>query len=183
LIELVAVLAILSLAAGFIIARANRIPAFLTVETSVNRVKTLFLEAANQALARGETVTVEYLPGPKTIQLGSGKTAPAGEENPASPEDADSQPPEGMARKKYQHLYTYSFPPEENFKVVFPEAAGDSPPPLPDGAAAIRYSFYADGSADGPPMRLEYKGQKVLITISPLTGMINVSEADETEQK
>ncbi len=60
LIELIAVLAIVLLVAGVVAANAGRIPAFISLENSAQKLQYLFSRAQMMAVAQGRSMTVNY---------------------------------------------------------------------------------------------------------------------------
>ena len=69
LIELVALLAIVLLVTGVVVGNVGRIPTFLSLESTVQKIQYLFSKASMMAVAQGRTVTVSYEPGGKAFSI------------------------------------------------------------------------------------------------------------------
>jgi type II secretory pathway pseudopilin PulG len=79
LIELVALLAIMLLVTGVVVSNVGRIPTFLSLETTVQKIQYLFSKASMMAMAQGKTVTVAYEPGQKSFSISSPGSSADGE--------------------------------------------------------------------------------------------------------
>lgn len=69
LIELIALLAIVLLVTGVVVGNVGRIPVFLSLETTVQKVQYLFSKASMMAMAQGRSVTVSYETGGKVFSI------------------------------------------------------------------------------------------------------------------
>ena len=71
LIELIALLAIVLLVTGVVVGNVGRIPTFLSLESTVQKIQYLFSKASMMAMAQGKSVTVSYEPGQKVFSISS----------------------------------------------------------------------------------------------------------------
>lgn len=75
LIELVALLAIVLLVTGVVVGNVGRIPVFLSLENTVNKVQYLFSKASMMAMAQGKSVAVSYAPEGKVFSISSSSSS------------------------------------------------------------------------------------------------------------
>jgi hypothetical protein len=78
LIELIALLAIALLVTGLVAGNVGRIPAFLSLETTVQKIQYLFSRASMMAMAQGKSITVSYEPGGKVFSVDASGEAGGG---------------------------------------------------------------------------------------------------------
>lgn len=75
LIEMVAVVAMILLLAGFVIWKVGKVPTYVMLESAVNGVRSVCAEASSMSLIQGKTVKVAYNEENKTFSIsGSGKS-------------------------------------------------------------------------------------------------------------
>ncbi len=79
LIELVALLAIVLLVTGVVVGNVGRIPTFLSLESTVQKIQYLFSKASIMAMAQGRSVTVSYQPGGKVFSISPSGSSSDGE--------------------------------------------------------------------------------------------------------
>lgn len=172
--EMIVVLAIVSLVAGIVVTNIGRVPAFMTIDTAANRIKGLYIDAANLALASGAEAKILFDDETRRLTV-SGKRPPAVKEEGEEDWDAPS-PPDigGDGEEKAFSPGSYAIPEDVEFEFV------DNDDNEVD-ADELEMIFYPDGSADGPRLKMELHGHEVEIYVSALTGMVNVEYEKEEE--
>lgn len=160
IMELVIVMAIMALVAGFVITRIGHTPAFVTLGDSVNRIKSVFLEASSQALVQAKDVKVNYSIKGRRLTVA---VAPKQDDELINSD-----------KKLKEKLMSYGIP--KGIEVSFEGEIAEEEASDED---VVTFCFYSDGSADGPAMTMSLKGHEMIVTISQLTGMVNVEEVEE----
>lgn len=178
LVELIVVVAIILLSVGLIIPRLSSLPVFVQLDNSVNRVKGIFLEASNQSLVQGRKIEVKF-EGNKIYITNPGKK----NKNAAG-------------HSSFQDYYSYELPKEivvtfehsellegasgwdEVLEKLEEDGDGD-PDEDEERVKAGTFTFYPDGSADGPSILFAFEKEKMKLFISPLTGILNSISVDE----
>ena len=79
LIELVALLAIVLLVTGVVVGNVGRIPTFISLENTVQKIQYLFSKASMMAMAQGKSVNVSYEPGGKVFSISASGSSGDGE--------------------------------------------------------------------------------------------------------
>jgi len=116
LLELVAVISIALLITGLVAGTAGRIPAFLSLGSTVQKVQFLFSRASMMAMAQGKSVTVNYQSGGKVFSISPGE-----------------QPAEGGFSGKYlsekiPEAVTVEFDSENPSYIFFPDGSASGTP-------------------------------------------------------
>ncbi len=112
LIELVALLAIMILVTGVVVGNVGRIPAFLSLENTVQRIEYLFSKASMMAMAQGRNVTVSYQPGGKVFSI-----SPSGS-------SSDGEFSGKFLSEKIPEAVNVEFDSEEPNYIFFPDGSG-----------------------------------------------------------
>ena len=112
LIELVAILAIALLVTGLVAGNVGRIPVFLSLESTVQKIQYMFSRASIMAMAQGKTVTVSYEPGGKIFSISQEGSADAGEFSGK------------FLREKIPDAINVEFESENPSYVFFPDGSG-----------------------------------------------------------
>jgi hypothetical protein len=100
------------LVTGVVVGNVGRIPAFLSLENTVQKIQYLFSKASMMAMAQGKTVTVSYEPGGKVFSISSAGSQDSGE---FSGKFLSEKIPESVSVK---------FDSEEPSYVFFPDGSG-----------------------------------------------------------
>jgi type II secretory pathway pseudopilin PulG len=176
LLEMIAVVAILLITAAFILPKIGRIPPYIVVDEATGRVSALFM----QALAQGKEVRVNLVKNQLRV---------LGEKG-----DEKDKKPAGHSFHKF--LYEYTIPSEITVTVLEPgegewedgiryfhdETPEEESVEEEEDDATTRFVFHPDGSADGPSFELDLQGEKVRLSISPLTGIVNTQRIEDDER-
>ena len=144
LLELVAVLAILTVVLGLALPAIGRIPLFLTLEGATHPVQELLQDAGIRALYQGRTVTVE---------------ASRNEESGVLTFTLKDAGQGGI----YSPTRTWAVTVSPPVVVTFPELSPDD---------KVVYKFFPGGGAAGPEMVLVLRGHGLRLGVSPLTGLV-----------
>ena len=112
LIELVALLAIMLLVTGLVVGNVGRIPAFLSLENTVQKIQYLFSKASIMAMAQGRSVTVSYQPGGKVFSI-----SPSGS-------SSDGEFSGKFLSEKIPEAVNVEFDSEEPGYIFFPDGSG-----------------------------------------------------------
>lgn len=116
LIELVAILAIVLLVTGLVAGNVGRIPIFLSLESTIQKIQYMFSRASIMAMAQGKTVTVSYDPGGKIFSINHDGVADAGEFSGK------------FLHEKIPDAITVEFESENPCYVFFPDGSGSGTP-------------------------------------------------------
>ncbi len=115
LIELIAVLAIVLIVAGVVVTNTSRIPVFITLENTVQKIQYLFSRAQLMAVSQGRNISVSY----------SGKAFSV---DSASPSDGDIAIPgtssSGGISERIPEPVDVEFDSESPKYVFFPDGTG-----------------------------------------------------------
>ncbi len=152
LIELVVVLGIMTLVGAVVFLSVGKKPTFVVLDDVTANIEAVLLQGSIQALAQGKQVSVSYSPEEKTVTVNGA----------ASQSEGFGQ---GNTMKKY---FSYAIP--EDVDIECESLFVNEVP---------SFVFFPDGTAFGPEMIAKHKGHSFLITVSPLTGMINRTYLDE----
>lgn len=146
LIELVVVLGIMVLVGGIVFVSVGKKPTFVVIDDVTASIEAVLQQGAMQALAQGKQTKVIYDPESKTVSVSS---------------PSESSTVFGM-EKNIKKFYSYTIPDD-----VAIECQSLFDNELPS------FIFFPDGTAFGPEMIASYKGHSFVISVSPLTGMVN----------
>jgi len=112
LAELIAVIAIILLLAGVVIGRTGKVPAFISFENTIGRIRTVFSEASRISSVQGKDVKVLFNEESKAFQIGNISN-----------------------ESKVQKNFTSCTLPE-NIEIIFDEKSDDGFIFYPDGTAS-----------------------------------------------
>ncbi|MDD3118739.1 MAG: hypothetical protein PHQ27_06145 [Victivallales bacterium] len=147
LMELVVVMAIMTIIGGLAIGRLGKIPALASLEGAADRTERMFAYASLLAVTRGKTVAVVYDAAERRLRLA---------EPAAANTDADN-------RKYLNRRYgTITFNPGIALAWGKETAAATNP----------EFHFFPDGAASGPTLYLSRGPHAVSLRVSPLTGVV-----------
>ena len=186
LMEVIVVLALILIIAGIVIPRIHGEPAYLVMSNTVNRINNVFLQAANESLAQGKNVVVTIKD--RVVAIKEHKQAREDFNKSLLKSVSSYNIPENVKlsilRKDDEEvsdedtMYSDDDDDEEDEEDDEDEEIDGEIKADRDTAV---YTFYPDGSADGPAVELELEGEKVILHISPLTGMVLVKDITEDE--
>jgi len=151
LIELIAVFIIVGLVTSVAVAKFGKKPTVVVIQDVVSHIEVLMQEGSKRASLQGKAIDVVYE-----------------EENRLFRVDSDKEGfTNSMLNKKYS---TYK---------VSDEATIEFDNDLDtDDENGIRFSFYPDGTGSGPEFKVLVKGHARFLKISPLTGMVLVTDEE-----
>ncbi len=152
LIELVIVLGIMVLVGAVVFISVGKKPTFVVLDDASASIEAVLLQGSIQSLAQGKEISVTYDPESKSVNVNGavGETSIPGMEKSVS---------------KY---FSYAIPEDVDI-----ECESLFMNELPS------FKFFPDGTAIGPDLITRHKGHTFLITVSPLTGMINRNYINE----
>ena len=152
LIEFIAVAVIISMVVGVVIGRVGKVPANLLIGQVAAHVEVLMRDASNRSVMQGKAVAVQFSPDHKLFSIDS---------------KVDGYAERVVAEKSSKYLLP------DDIEV---EAAYDGEFQNDDGL--VLFNFYPDGSGSGPSFFLKLKGHTRKLDISPLTGMVLISDEE-----
>lgn len=156
LLELIVAMALASLLVGLAVTSVGKIPVFVTIDESVSSVRRIFCEALTIALIQGRKAEVVYEPVERQFTLST--ASPAAAVEGGSGGEGGSKP------------MVFDVPAQVSLAFVNKNI---------DDQKEVRFVFYPDGTGGGPAFVISYKGRGKLIRISPLSGTVLISEADD----
>lgn len=156
LIEMIIVIAIIMLITGVAITMLVRKPATVILANTSSQIEKVLTEASIQASLQGKQKIVNFDMGNKTLSIGD-----------FNPKDDFNLPPEESNQISVTSENQVRLP--QDVEVEFPDFNEEQ----------VFFSFFPDGSASGPDMRISLKGHIRLISVSHLTGIVKIKNDDE----
>ena len=150
------VIAIIMLITSLAIVMLVRKPKVVILANTSSQIEKLLTTAGIQSALQGEQKIVNFDMESKTLGIG----------NVSEYDDFNVLPSE-MNEMPAASENQLQLPPD--MEVEFPDFTEEK----------IQYSFFPDGSASGPLMRISYQGHVRLISVSRLTGIVTIKNDDE----
>lgn len=155
LVELVAVLLILSLITGLAAGRFGKIPVFASLDKTVREVERLFSQASYLATLRGKVICIYYIPESHSFSI---------------------KEEIGIRNENILGLDNERYLTEHYHNCILPEDIEISFERRPDWKDAYVFRCTPDGGVSGPKIYLSLSEQKWRLVPSPLTGILIKSE-------
>ena len=165
LIELLVVIGIIVIVLAIGIRFLNHKPARLILNNLAAAIEKKLTDAQTQSSLQGVQKTLIFDKNKKLLYVSTAKPDDDNDYEVATEPPPDT--PEPLSDAIIQTKSYILFPSE--VKVSFPNSDED----------IITYNFYPDSSAGGPDMQISMKKQDVIISVSPLTGIVFSKEVDD----
>jgi prepilin-type N-terminal cleavage/methylation domain-containing protein len=165
LIELLVVIGIIVVILGIGISIFNHTPARLIVNNIAAAIEKKMTLAQTQSSLQGIQKTLIFNKERNLLYFSNSKPDDDNSYEAATENPPDT--PEPLKRSLIQ-TNTYLLLPSE-VKVDFPD----------DDENSIIYNFYPDNSAAGPDMIISMKAHEILLSVSPLTGIVFTKVIDD----
>jgi len=175
LIEFVVVFAVMILLMGFVFLNVGRIPTFITLEDCVSGIKKVFDEASTQSVVQGRLIMILYSVDGKTFyitEMVSSEDGTAAALQTSTTSDVKPQP--AVQDFTGSNHLSYTLP--ESAKIEFPDDKKTA-------ELEKEFFFYPDGTGSGLDMILTFKGHKVKLRMSRLTGVLTRIEIKDDDEK
>jgi len=150
LIEFIAVVVIVAMVVGVVIGRVGKIPSHLLIEQVVAQVDVIMKEASNRAVMQGKPILVKYDEQQQLFEIES---------------DIDGYAEQVVARQ----FSRYELPEDVVLEPVNSDEFYSS-----EGFA--EFTYYPDGAGSGSAFIVKLKGHSRTVEVSPLTGMVIVTD-------
>ncbi len=158
LIEIVAVLAVIMILSGIVLANL-RLPVFASLDKTTKSVRKIFSDAQMKTSLQGKEIQVVYDAEKKEFRI----TYPSADEEETVSEF------ETFNEESVQSNPRLTLRIPNDIEVEFPDYEEE----------IIQYRFFPDGSASGPEMNLTLKGRTMIVGVSRLTGLAYSREEEE----
>lgn len=156
LIELIFVISIMMLIVGLSLVSFVRMPAGVVLTNTTAKLEQLMVTAETQASLQGIQRNITFDTEKKIFYI----TAPKSDQENEEGQDSEQSLPALSSDN--------SFVVTETVEIEFPDYEEE----------IVEYRFFPDGSASGPDMLLTLEDHKRLIYLSPLTGVVTVTELE-----
>ena len=156
LIEIIFVISIVMLVAGLCFAYLVRMPSGVVLTNTTANLEQLMVTAETQASLQGKQKNINFDVEKKIFYI----TEPKSDQEKEEVQDSDKSVPSASSDS--------SFLVPEMVEVEFPDYEEET----------VEYRFFPDGSASGPDMLLTLKEHKRSMHLSPLTGIVTVTEME-----
>lgn len=180
LVELIVVIAIIALAVGMASVTMRRDASAVKFEQAVREFQSFVARARAQAMELGADRSIIYLPVERQFVVSETPVEAVDEEVPATQfhvpeefrivdeaEEVEEQPTSGLTEMSWQ------LPDDYEFAAIDFESSSDYEEELEI------FRFFPDGSGSGRrQFTMQYKNLKKIMEISPLTGLLKITEEE-----